>query len=93
MADQGDYFTINRARQFSKTTTLSRLEKTLFNQYICARISFKGIGDEPFESPQAFCNTFMQLVHEALQFSGQLGPDVRLCQAAGGNDHHSEPDL
>ncbi|MDR0759646.1 MAG: hypothetical protein LBF74_05980, partial [Treponema sp.] len=58
MVDRGDYFTINRARQFGKTTTLDQLEKALFNEYICASLSFEGIGDEPFESPQAFCQTF-----------------------------------
>jgi hypothetical protein len=69
MVDRGDYFTINRARQYGKTTTLSQLEKTLFTEYICARISFEGIGDEPFESPQAFCTSFMNLIRDALQFS------------------------
>jgi hypothetical protein len=33
MIDRGDCFTINRARQFGKTIVLSRLEKTLFNEY------------------------------------------------------------
>ncbi len=33
MVDYGDYFTINRARQFGKTTTLNALKKTLCNDY------------------------------------------------------------
>jgi hypothetical protein len=69
MVDRGDYFTINRARQFGKTTTLSRLAKTLFDEYVCIRISFEGIGDEPFESPPAFCQTFIGLIRDALRFS------------------------
>jgi hypothetical protein len=69
MVDRGDYFTINRARQFGKTTTLSRLRKALFDEYICASISFEGIGDEPFENSAAFCITFMELVQRALRFS------------------------
>ena len=28
MVDYGDYFTINRARQYGKTTTLSQLKKS-----------------------------------------------------------------
>jgi hypothetical protein len=73
MVDRGDYFTINRARQFGKTTTLSRLEKTLFNEYVCIRTSFEGIGDGPFENPAAFCQTFTGLVREALRFSSVAG--------------------
>jgi hypothetical protein len=69
MVDRGDYFTINRARQFGKTTTLHQLEKTLFNEYICISISFEGIGDEPFESSLAFCKTLMALIQNALRFS------------------------
>ncbi|MDR2394296.1 MAG: AAA-like domain-containing protein [Treponema sp.] len=69
MVDQGCYFIINRARQFGKTTTLNQLERNLFHQYICASISFEGIGDEPFENPPAFCRFFMELVQEALRFS------------------------
>ena len=34
MVDNGDYFTINRARQFGKTTTLAALEKYLSDEYI-----------------------------------------------------------
>jgi hypothetical protein len=69
MVDRGDYFTINRARQFGKTTTLSRLEKTLFDEYVCVSISFEGIGDGPFENPEAFCQTFIDLIQDALRFS------------------------
>jgi hypothetical protein len=69
MVDRGDYFTINRARQFGKTTTLNQLEKTLFNEYICIRTSFEGIGEEPFEKPGVFCAVFMELVRDALRFS------------------------
>ena len=34
MVDRGDYFTINRARQYGKTTTLFLLEKMLQEDYI-----------------------------------------------------------
>ena len=55
MIDYGDYFTINRARQYGKTTTLSLLEEMLKGEYIVASISFEGLGDERFESAAAFC--------------------------------------
>ena len=55
MVERGDYFTINRARQYGKTTTLALLEKQLPKEYTVIRISFEGVDDEMFETPQAFC--------------------------------------
>jgi hypothetical protein len=69
MVDRGDYFTINRARQYGKTTALFALQKSLFDAYICVSMSFEGLGDSPFESQEAFCVTFMDLVQSALQWS------------------------
>jgi len=69
LIDNRCYFTINRARQYGKTTTLSRLHKTLSAEYICARISFQSMGDEEFASPEKFCLSFMQHIQEALQFT------------------------
>jgi len=69
LVNDGCYFTINRARQFGKTTTLSRLQKTMPNEYVCARISFQGVGDESFETAGAFCKMFIGLIHTSLQFA------------------------
>jgi hypothetical protein len=69
MVDRGDYFTINRGRQYGKTTTLRELRKRLNAEYICIQMSFEGIDDEAFETPKAFCQTFMGLVQDALQIS------------------------
>ncbi|GHU08690.1 hypothetical protein FACS1894151_05050 [Spirochaetia bacterium] len=69
MVDRGQYFTINRARQYGKTTLLWELEKTLAPEYICVSTSFEGIGDEPFATPEAFCQTFMELVQRKLRFT------------------------
>jgi hypothetical protein len=69
MVDRGLYFTINRARQYGKTTALYQLEKTLFNEYCCISISFEGLGDESFENSKIFCATFMELVQRALRFA------------------------
>jgi hypothetical protein len=69
MVDRGLYFTINRARQYGKTTTLSLLRKNLSRDYICLRMSFEGLGDECFENSKIFCVTFMELVQRALRFT------------------------
>jgi hypothetical protein len=55
MVEKGRYFTINRARQYGKTTTLGLLEKKLIKEYTVIRISFEGVDDEMFDTPEAFC--------------------------------------
>ena len=69
MVDSGDYFTINRARQYGKTTTLFLLENVLKDEYIVASISFEGLGDESFESSAVFCKVFMESIRDALEFT------------------------
>jgi hypothetical protein len=73
MVDRGDYFTINRGRQYGKTTTLRELQKRLRADYICIRLSFEGIGERGFESEALFCQTFMRLVQKALLISSMAG--------------------
>ncbi|MCL2162818.1 MAG: AAA-like domain-containing protein [Oscillospiraceae bacterium] len=69
MVARGDYFTINRARQYGKTTTLALLEEALKDEYIAVSISFEGLGNESFNSSAAFCRTFMELVQDSLEFT------------------------
>jgi len=69
MVDKGYYFTINRPRQYGKSTILNLLEGELFSEYISLGLSFEGLADESFNAPQAFCKTFMTLVQKSLQFS------------------------
>jgi len=69
LINDGSYFTINRARQYGKTTTLSQIQKTLPAEYICIRISFQGVGDKSFESEEAFCKMFLGLIHDSLEFA------------------------
>ena len=44
MVDDGEYFTINRARQYGKTTTLAALAVNLRPDYEVISLSFEGIG-------------------------------------------------
>jgi len=67
MVDRGDYFTINRPRQYGKTTLISALSRKLSGEYICARTSFEGLGDECFENEPAFCNALMIKIQTALK--------------------------
>ena len=47
--EQGQYFTINRARQYGKTTTLFLLERKLRKDYLVLSLSFEA-ADEYFQS-------------------------------------------
>ena len=58
LIDNEFYFTINKPRQYGKTTTLSELKKLLKEEYLVISISFEGIGDSVFEDEKNFCNKF-----------------------------------
>lgn len=65
MVGRGEYFTVNRGRQYGKTTVLSLLEKYLKKNYVVYFISFEGFGADAFQSNQRFARTFM----DALEFA------------------------
>ncbi len=71
LIEDGQYFTINRPRQFGKTTILSLIAKqlNLREDYLALEISFEGIGDAPFASEQAFASTFPQIIATSLMFT------------------------
>jgi len=69
LIDNNKYFTINRSRQYGKTTTLSALKKMLYNEYIVASISFEGLDEEYFSSPESFCKIFTILVNKSFKYS------------------------
>ena len=58
LVDSGKYFTINRARQYGKTTTLTALYYALQKDYTVVSLSFEGISDSNFASEQAFVKAF-----------------------------------
>ena len=58
LVDDGKYFTINRARQYGKTTTIDALGKALTAEYIVVSLSFEGIGDAGFKTEQSFVKAF-----------------------------------
>jgi len=68
MIEDGDYFVINRPRQYGKTTTLSALKRRLLGseEYLPISISFEGIGDAIFRAEEVFCPNFLlELASEA----------------------------
>lgn len=58
MVDFGQYFTINRARQFGKTTTLTALSEFLKKDYEVISLDFQTISYSDFETEQSFVAAF-----------------------------------
>ena len=64
MVERGDYFIINRPRQYGKTTTLYAIAERLnqMENYLTFNISFEGIGYDIFQEEQKFCIGFVELL-------------------------------
>ena len=62
MIEEGEYFIINRPRQYGKTTTMNILEEMLIQtgEYLVLSISFEGIGDTVFEHEHLFVRSFLR---------------------------------
>ena len=71
LIDEQQYFTINRGRQYGKTTTLFALEKFLADQYTVVSISFEGLGEKVFSDETKFCQTILKRISKALRFSNE----------------------
>jgi hypothetical protein len=64
MVEEGDYFIINRPRQYGKTTMLYQLADMLrkTGDYIVFNISFEGIGDDIFKEEAVFSQGFVDIL-------------------------------
>ena len=58
MVDDGKYFTINKARQYGKTTLLAALSDFLKKDYEVASLDFQAISYADFETEQSFVAAF-----------------------------------
>ena len=62
LIEKGKYVTMNRSRQYGKTTTLASLYRRLKEKYIVLRLSFEGLGEEAFADSRAFVEMFIDAV-------------------------------
>ena len=90
MIEEGKYFTINRARQYGKTTTLTALEKYLSEDYTVVSLDFQGIDSSSFSGVTDFCRALARLFVDANEFRGVKIPKEFLeefrgmsCSASG----------
>ncbi len=72
LVEKESYFTINRPRQFGKTTTLFLLDKqlNLRDDYIALKLSFEGIDSDTHQHQERFIAEFLIMVAHRLEFLG-----------------------
>lgn len=70
MVELGEYFIINRPRQYGKTTMLVQLIEALRQQdgYLPFMISFEGVGDDVFEQESAFAPMFFRQLATSIKY-------------------------
>jgi hypothetical protein len=74
--EQGDYFTINRGRQYGKTTTLFLLEEQLPKEYNVISVSFEGVSDGVFEAEANFCQGLLNICSKYIDEKKLLGSEA-----------------
>lgn len=67
MTDQSDYFIINRARQYGKTTTLRALADFLKKDYRVISLDFQMMGASKFRNENIFSLTFANIFINAIK--------------------------
>lgn len=94
--DRGEYFTINRARQYGKTTTLRALEFFLQEEYLVVNLDFQKLGEAKFKDENtfslAFARAFLRAVRvrRAEGLKSEEGSFCALLQAVKDHDENFE---
>ena len=78
MVDAGNYFVINRARQYGKTTTLYWLRGYLSDRYNVINLDFQGISTAGFQTEGTFIQAFSRLLLNRYEFLGMPVPEIIL---------------
>ena len=77
MVDAGQYFTINRARQYGKTTTLRALAKYLILDYGVISLDFQLMSHKDFEEEGAFVKAFSEAVLRKTDSENSMPAKIR----------------
>ena len=62
MVDRGQYFSINKGRQYGKTTILKALREHLKNDYVVISIDFQFVSTSEFATENSFVKAFARLL-------------------------------
>ena len=88
MVDRGDYFTINRARQYGKTTMLRALGSFLAENYVVVSLDFQMMSQSDFEKESSFSEAFAREVLEEIANIEEVSVEIitRLQRLADGKE-------
>lgn len=78
LIDNGKYFTINRARQYGKTTTLDMIWSHLSDRYLVVPMSFEGLDSSDYASNEAFVRMFARQMTKHLKSLKQSDELIRI---------------
>jgi len=70
LIEMGEYFAINRPRQYGKTSMLSLVARELRkhkDEFVLSRMSFAGVGDGIFKDEYAFSPHFVGMLADSLE--------------------------
>lgn len=89
--DRGEYFVMNRARQYGKTTTLRTLRKSLADEYIVISLDFQMLSNDIFSSESSFSQNFAKYLTAQSNHLEGLDSNAlkRLQLFSENNDNHS----
>ena len=88
MVDRGDYFTINWARQYGKTTMLRALGSFLAENYVVVSLDFQMMSQSDFEKESSFSEAFAREVLEEIANIEEVSVEIitRLQRLADGKE-------
>ena len=76
MIDRGDYFVINRGRQYGKTTTLNALETFLTPEYLVINLDFQLLSNTDFSTEERFVSAFAREMYRNNAFRNFVSKDI-----------------
>lgn len=77
MADAGKFFSITKARQFGKTTTLRAFAEFLQDDHVVVSIDFQNIESEEFVNGSTFVHAFAREINKKIRRFVDVPEDVR----------------
>lgn len=77
MADAGKFFSITRARQYGKTTTLRALAEFLRNDYTVVSLDFQNIETAEFSNGSSFVHALAREINKKIRRFEDVPDEVR----------------
>ena len=93
MIERGDYFCINRGRQYGKTTTLEAIQRLLQPEYLVLSISFEGLGQSNMATDDAVARTFVNILDFQMEYLEMDAAIKELIHTAAAQENYSLPAL